>query len=57
MSRKDYTRLANILREKLISASPETRSALHKVAIDVAIMCTEDNPRFDRARFFTACGF
>ena len=33
------------------------RDAAHEMACDVADACAKDNPRFDRLRFFEACGF
>jgi hypothetical protein len=31
--------------------------AAHEMACDVANACEKANPRFDRLRFFEACGF
>lgn len=47
MTRKDYVRLAEALR---ISESVE------EAASNIADVLKRDNPRFDRARFYAACG-
>lgn len=36
--------------------SPE-RSAIRDVALWFAVMAEQDNPRFNREQFLTACGF
>ena len=48
MTRKDYMRFAEIVREANPSFAPWLASQMARVF-------AEDNPRFDRQRFFTAC--
>ena len=50
MSRKDYIRLADVL--KKISNLDERK----QVAREIAETCAEDNRRFDYLRFYRACG-
>lgn len=63
MTKKDYVKIADVLRERL-SVNPAHskegsgwyRKGIELVAGDLAIVLTLDNPRFDRARFYKACG-
>jgi len=57
MTRKDYIRIA----DAMLSARNEARGANSRVVLDIAVdnlawTLEQDNPRFDRARFLTACG-
>ena len=58
MSRKHYTEAASILATERdrSSDSPRTLATLDRVARDLADMFKRDNGRFDRARFYAACG-
>ena len=53
MTRKHYRNVAEI-----IKAFPHgsTEASQAKLAQEFAEMFGEDNPRFDRARFYIACG-
>ena len=51
MTRKHFKVFAASI-EKLVN-----RDAAYGMACDVADVCAKDNPRFDRVRFFEACGF
>ena len=57
MTRRDYVLLANVINARL-SARPdqEKAEAYRLIANDLADALATDNPRFDRARFLTACG-
>lgn len=62
MSRKDYEKVAAILREENAFAangrdvaSRTARAVVATVAVKMADMFAEDNPRFDRDRFLEAC--
>lgn len=65
MTRKDYELIAaGINRSQmvkgLIKAAAKRDAALEAirlVAIDLASSLAVENPRFDRARFMSACGF
>lgn len=58
MSRKDYVAFARIIKTNLeISHSPLERVTVKGVATDMADLFAADNPRFDRQKFLTACGF
>ena len=53
MTRKHFESLAaSIARLNLFD-----HDAAYEMAGDVADVCAKDNPRFDRLRFFEACGF
>lgn len=61
MTRKDYILIAEAIRAALID--PETGIALpereahgvHVAAMRLVDALAQDNPRFDRSRFMTAC--
>lgn len=57
MTRKDYIAIANAIR---LAGTANTSRGHNSGVYDVArILCetlANDNPRFDRARFLTACG-
>ena len=48
MTRKDYIKIAEVIR-----GFPKVNGAL---AIEFSKILAEDNPRFDRERFYIACG-
>ena len=53
MTRKHFESLAaSIAKLNLFN-----HDAAYGMACDVADVCAKDNPRFDRLRFFEACGF
>ena len=57
MSRKDYNKVAEILATANINADHEAATnTLMNVASDLALYFKQDNARFDRSRFLTACG-
>ena len=63
MTRKDYQLIADVLRERGTQADKSDapwmkgfRSAHVALARDFADALAADNPRFDRTRFFKACG-
>jgi hypothetical protein len=53
LSRKVYEVQAAIIKKHLITAG---RDACYDIATDLANYFAKDNPRFDRTRFFEACG-
>ena len=57
MSRKHYIAIASaIAREYLESRNIDERKTLKFVARNLADVCAADNSRFDRERFYLACG-
>lgn len=72
LTRKDYVMLAQAIKlsadynrtqSERMTASEEYRMSHvdylvedQSVAINIATLLSEDNPRFDRERFLTACG-
>ena len=61
MTKKDYVAIARIIntsnRETGDKAANQARKhLLDCVANDLADIMERDNPKFDRARFLTACG-
>jgi hypothetical protein len=59
MMRKDYIALASAVRASELSLTHLPRGygadAAQVFASKLAQLCEQDNPRFDRARFFDAC--
>jgi hypothetical protein len=67
MTMKDFQKIADVLNDSIEDMSPpvipgssEFRGGqaymLASVARSMADMLQKDNPRFDRAKFLTACG-
>ncbi len=56
MTRKDYEKIAKIVREHRQNDDGFNSATIGSIADSLACICEEDNPRFNRARFFTACG-
>lgn len=60
MTRKDFQALASALKAQRDSYAPHWDANLFRAHFDackaVADVCGASNPRFDRDRFFTACG-
>jgi hypothetical protein len=59
MTRKDYVKFAGAFRNALDLSQQRdllVNHAVRDIADTMADICEADNPRFDRARFFTACG-
>jgi hypothetical protein len=57
MTRKDYERLATHIGGGVAMISPDShkgRTAAQEIVDAVADALAEDNPRFDRGRFFAA---
>lgn len=54
MSRKDYVAIADAIANANRGEHTVTRE---EVACRIASVFAADNPRFDRGRFLTACGF
>ena len=53
LSRKVYAAQAAIIAKHVPKAG---RDACYEIATDIANYFANDNPRFDRTRFFEACG-
>ncbi len=53
LSRKVYEVQAAIIKKHVPKAG---RDACYEIATDIANYFANDNPRFDRTRFFEACG-
>jgi|AP95_1055475.scaffolds.fasta_scaffold414577_1 hypothetical protein len=53
LTRKTYEAQAAIIKRHLPKAG---RDACYDIATDIANYFANDNPRFDRTRFFAACG-
>lgn len=56
MSRKDYVAIAAVIRLYVGLADANTLDALRGVARGMADIFANDNPRFNRDRFYAACG-
>lgn len=59
-SQKDYQKMADILAGEIAcypnDIDVDIRLAIRRVALSTADMFAQDNPRFNRARFYVACG-
>jgi hypothetical protein len=57
MTRKDYQLIADAINlSKWSSGNDIHLETIRTVAQDLATKLAQENPRFDRARFLTACG-
>lgn len=56
MTRKDYEKMATVIRSHRKDDDGTSSAVIASIAIDLAQVFATDNPRFDRARFFGACG-
>jgi hypothetical protein len=55
MSRKDYVKLAAAIKDAWESASrPDIRTGVMHVGCRIATVLEDDNPQFNRKRFYTA---
>lgn len=58
-SRKDYIAVAAAVRQAVDNTAchaPQAVPCVQDLAYRLAEVFTQDNPRFDRQRFLTACG-
>jgi hypothetical protein len=56
MTRKDYVMLAEVIKRNATSSTESSFIDFARMAEDLATELQNDNPRFDRDRFLTACG-
>ena len=56
MTRKDYVMIAEVINRNATSSTESAFIDFARMAEDLATELQNDNPRFDRARFLTACG-
>jgi len=58
MSRKDYQRVANLIREQLEAncRNIKAKGAIKAIAMEMADIFATDNRAFDPGRFRDACG-
>ena len=61
MTKKDYIKIAKVINNELKEwdkgLTPQVESSINNIAIGLANVMKEDNPRFNKIRFFEACGF
>ena len=59
MHKQDYIKIAATLKENhpTVDNSMQALSVWNVIVLDFADMLAKDNPRFDRERFLTACGY
>jgi hypothetical protein len=55
MTRKDYELIANVIKQ-FPRLDYGVASVLEELAEDLSVALSNENPRFDRARFIKACG-
>lgn len=56
LTRKDYVELAEILKLTHSDNAMTANATLEVVGKLIANYCEQDNPRFKREKFLTACG-
>ena len=56
MTKKSYEMIAREIRRHRLDDNGTGSGMLASVTDSLAVIFETDNPRFDRARFFTACG-
>jgi hypothetical protein len=56
MTRKDYVMIAEVINRNTGSLTESAFIDFARMAEDLATELQNDNPRFDRDRFLTACG-
>jgi len=56
MTRKDYVMLAEVINRSATASTESSFIDFARMAEDLATELKNDNPRFDRDRFLTACG-
>ena len=56
MSRKDYVKVASIIHTAIQESGFDGWTSVYEVGRLLADMFADDNPRFDRDRFYDAAG-
>ncbi len=56
MTRKDYEKMARMIRQHRQDDDGTNSGTIASIADSLACICEADNPRFNRGAFFTACG-
>lgn len=56
MTRKDYEKMARVILAHRKDDDGTASPTIASIADSLACLCEADNPRFNRARFFLACG-
>ena len=60
MTRKDYIQIAKVfnahMKAAIDSGAGDQQETIEDLAAGIAIMLQNDNARFDRNKFLTACG-
>ena len=59
MTRKDYVAIAAVIHGEISchANNAEVSLCARNIALSLADVMRRDNPRFDRTKFYTACGF
>jgi hypothetical protein len=56
MTRKDYVLIAEVIRASKIAWAGNNNNLVDDISRALADALVKENPRFNRARFLTACG-
>ena len=56
MTRKDYVKFANIIKQNYEVSTGPVKFVLRDMIDSFAQVFSADNPNFDRSRFIEACG-
>ena len=59
MTKKDCVKLAEIIRlsHHFTKGCDQAEKIVRDIAISIARVCADNNERFDKAKFFAACGY
>jgi hypothetical protein len=57
MTRKDYQAIAHAVHMRYLESRNTARRKVVELAADIADVFSADNERFNRALFYSACGF
>jgi hypothetical protein len=56
MTKKDYQKIASIIKDRVGLQRTDWYTEMFMLASDIARMLQEDNPRFNREKFLITCG-
>ena len=56
MTKKHFERFAKMFREQMTFANDDTLNVILETIEETAAIFADANPRFDKVRFYNACG-
>jgi hypothetical protein len=57
MRRNDFKAIAAVLNTYRLQAEGDVKRLVRNMAEDMATVCKQSNPTFDRSKFLKACGY